>query len=137
MSKRATASFAGSYERHSKKRQLMYLPLNHAPLPERPAEQIGRVDSQEHEVLLHLVMQLLLSLPGAERGSVSGRDAVLYNGIAFVDTHTLPYLKSNAPDVTFVRNGAVISAGTDLALLELQVGTWYIAWPEIHSAVGW
>lgn len=70
------------------------------------------------------MLGILRDLPGAEWRplAVNGRDAVSYNGMAIVDTHTLPYLGGCTPDLTLMADGNIVSLEVVLALVELQVG---------------
>ena len=49
------------------------------------------------------------------------RDAVIYNGVAFVDTHNLCFLEGCAPDITVTVDVLSVTGFSALALIELQV----------------
>lgn len=75
----------------------------------------------EDKELLPRVLNMLSRLLGAVESEVQGRRAILYMGVAFVDTHDFPYLNGTAPDITIVQEGCRVDASTALAVIELQV----------------
>ena len=88
-----------------------------------PSSNIGRIDNDENGKLLPQVMSLLRSLPGAKfkHQAINMRDAVIYNGVAFVDTHNLCFLEGCAPDITVTVDVLSVTGFSALALIELQV----------------
>lgn len=108
-------------ERPLNKRQRLESFKSEITAPPFPSQPISRADTSENTILLPRVRDMLSALPGAFLTKLQEMDAVLYNGIAFVETYKRMYLAGAAPDITILQQGYGVHASTALAVIELQV----------------